>query len=247
MRVLSQSSEEAKARQDATLEASRFVGRLEQALEHYARLGSDGELVSEVDDLRARVSKLEREVEEREIRRRTDLALKRISSNAQRLLPGLDTERPNDPLSLSIADLTIRVAGRDREDLLSEIGSGSNWLSYHLAVTLALQEYFLSLPSSPVPSFLVFDQPSQVYFPRRLVERPLEAPAEDSSYRDEDVEAVRKAFETLASVVRSTQGNLQIVVLDHATSTVWGGIQALNAVADWREGRKLVPDDWPSQ
>ncbi|HEV7764148.1 MAG TPA: DUF3732 domain-containing protein, partial [Thermoanaerobaculia bacterium] len=168
IRILSRSSEEAKARHDATLEASRFIGRLEQSLENYERLGDDGELAHEVDELRSRVRALESEVQEAEVGKRTGIALKRISRNAERLMPKLDTERPRDPVELLISELTVRVTGKDREDYLWEIGSGSNWLSYHLAIMLALQQFFLTLASSPVPSFLVFDQPSQVYFPKRL-------------------------------------------------------------------------------
>jgi hypothetical protein len=247
IRVLSRDSEEAKARQDATLEASRFMGRLEQSLEHYERLGNDGDLAAEVADLRERVRALEAAVQEGEIGNRMNLALKRVSRHAEQLMPGLDSERPGDPLSLSVSDLTIRVTGKEREDYLWEIGSGSNWLSYHLAIMLALQKFFLSLPSSPVPSFLVFDQPSQVYFPKRLAERPNEESTEiDPAYRDQDVDAVRKAFQVLAAAAKDAQGNLQIIVLDHATDTVWGGIQPLNPVAEWRDGEKLVPENWPS-
>jgi Protein of unknown function (DUF3732) len=247
IRVLSRDSEEAKARQDATLEASRFMGRLEQSLEHYERLGNDGDLAAEVADLRERVRALEVAVQEGEIGNRMNLALKRVSRHAEQLMPDLDSERPGDPLSLSVSDLTIRVTGKEREDYLWEIGSGSNWLSYHLAIMLALQKFFLSLPASPVPSFLVFDQPSQVYFPKRLAERPNEEGTElDPAYRDQDVDAVRKAFQVLAAAAKDAHGNLQIIVLDHATDTVWGGIQPLNAVVEWRDGEKLVPEDWPS-
>lgn len=247
IRMLSRDSDEAKARQDVTLEASRFIGRLEQSLEHYDRLGSDGDLAAEVTGLRERVRTLEGEVQEGEIGKRTNLALKRVSTYAERLMPDLDSERPGDPLSLSINDLTVRVTGKEREDYLWEIGSGSNWLSYHLAIMLALQKFFLSLPASPVPSFLVFDQPSQVYFPKRLAERTNEVDKDiDPRYRDQDVDAVRKAFQVLAAAAKDTEGNLQIIVLDHATDTVWGGIEPLNPVADWRDGVKLVPEDWPS-
>jgi hypothetical protein len=97
----------------------------------------------------------------------------------------------------------------DREDFLWEIGSGSNWLSYHVSMTLALQQFFLTLPHSPVPSFLVYDQPSQVYFPRRLVDRPESGAPEEPEWRDEDVEAVRKVFQILARVTQESQGRLQ--------------------------------------
>ena len=248
IRVLSRESDEARTRQDSTLEASRFIGRLEQALEHYERLGSDGALAAEVAALRGRVRTLEAEVQVGEIAMRTSLALKRVSNYAERLLPGLDVEWPKDPITLSTTDLTIRVARADREDYLWEIGSGSNWLSYHLAVSIALQQFFIALATSPVPSFLVYDQPSQVYFPKRLAERPGEEQDKvEPEYRDQDVEAVRKAFQTLATAVAEAAGSLQIIVLDHATDTVWGGIQPLNLVADWRGGDKLVPDEWEDE
>ena len=48
----------------------------------------------------------------------------------------------------------------------------------------------------------------------------------------------------LAKVVRTTAGALQVVVLDYAAANVWGDIQDVHAVEDWREGRKLVPEDW---
>jgi hypothetical protein len=68
-------TESAKARQDATLQTSRFVGRLEKALEHYERLGSDDGVAAEVASLRARVGDVEAEVRESDYRReRTSLS-----------------------------------------------------------------------------------------------------------------------------------------------------------------------------
>jgi hypothetical protein len=242
IQALTRASEAAKARQDSTLEASRFVGRLEQALEHYERLGSDDGVAAEVASLRDRVRELDAEVREGDVQKRTDLALRRVSGLIQRLVPTLDAERPDDPVSLSVTDLTVRVAGRDREDLLWEIGSGSNWLSYHIAVSIALQQFFLELPYSPVPTFLVLDQPSQVYFPKQLTPAQLQGDVEP--YRDEDVEAVRRVFATLAAAVKDSGGRLQIIALDHATDTVWGGVKPLSVAAEWRGGGKLVPEEW---
>jgi hypothetical protein len=242
IRALTRVSEAAKARQDSTLQSSRFIGRLEQALEHYDRLGQDEGLAAEVTSLREQVRRLEAEVREGDVAKRTDLALKRVSGLMQRLLPTLDTERPNDPVSLSVTDLTVRVASRDREDYLWEIGSGSNWLSYHLSVMIALQQFFLELPHSPVPTFLVLDQPSQVYFPKQLTAAQSDGNADP--YRDEDVDAVRRAFSAMAAAVSGTSGRLQVIVLDHATDTVWGGVTPLTVTAEWRGGAKLVPDAW---
>ena len=123
------------------------------------------------------------------------------------------------------------------------MGSGSNWLSYHVAVSLALQQYFLTLDSCPVPSFIVFDQPSQVYFPKRLAAKP-EEELEEPTLRDQDVEAVRHILSGMASAIEMTDGRLQIIVLEHASDSVWRGIPLVNQVADWRDGVALIPPSW---
>lgn len=126
---------------------------------------------------------------------------------------------------------------------LSEIGSGSNWLSYHLAMLLALHQFYLSQPNSPVPSFLVLDQPSQVYFPKNLVRRPDEE-EQELTLRDEDIDAVHKAFEVLSKVVIQAKGELQVIVLDHASRDLWGDIPGIVGLKEWRDGIKLVPMKW---
>ena len=158
-------------------------------------------------------------------------------------MPSLDSERPDDPITLSVDDLTIKVQGIDREDYLWEIGSDSNWLSYHIAVTLGLHQFFMNLKASPVPGFIVYDQPIQVYFPKRLAAREGEEDL-DPALKDEDIDAVQKVFSTLSSVVGRSKGALQIIVLDHAAENVWGGLEYVHLVEEWREGRKLVPLDW---
>ncbi|RLG29504.1 DUF3732 domain-containing protein, partial [Methanosarcinales archaeon] len=129
------------------------------------------------------------------------------------------------------------------EDYLWEIGSGSNWLSYHIAVSLGLHQFFLELKQNPVPTFVVYDQPSQVYFPKKLVIREDDTEL-DPELIDEDIEAVRKVFKVLSSVVENSNGRLQIIVLDHASESAWGDIQNANLVEEWRDGRTLVPMGW---
>ena len=144
----------------------RFVGRLEQALELFERSSDDSELANEVARLRSRLNDLRENFSEDVVRRRTQNALRQIETGAARIIPNLDAEWPNSPIRLLIDDLTLKVVHTDREDYLWEIGSGANWLAYHVAVTLALQSFFTETPHHPVPGMLVYDQPSQVYFPR---------------------------------------------------------------------------------
>jgi hypothetical protein len=156
----------------------------------------------------------------------------------------LDAERPDDPVELSITDLTIKVRGEQRDDYLWEIGSGANWLSYHVAISLALQQFFIGSAPNPVPSFLVYDQPSQVYFPRRLARNKSENEDDDPKLLDEDIAAVRKVFATLTETVSALNGELQVIVLDHAGPEVWGASTGVHLVEEWREGTKLVPLEW---
>ncbi len=226
-------------------EIDRFMGRVEKGLETYESLGQDGDLSAEVEELRSREEALRRLISEENVEKRKRRALDRIANFASRLLPGLDTERPDDPIELSIADLTVKVKGRERVDYLWEIGSGANWLAYHVAVSLALQQFFLGKEGNPVPSFLAYDQPSQVYFPQQLAGvRSREVADADPALADEDVEAVRKVFLTISQVVRQSKGRLQTLILDHAGRDVWGGVPGVHLVEEWRDGRKLVPAEW---
>ena len=242
-KALERSSDEAKRYQYDSLKVSRFIGNIEQSLQTYTRIGKDSKLDNEVRELKDRVDELKKEISEGQVNNRVKRALAAVCLNAGKLLPYLDSERPNDPISLSITDLMIKVKGVDREDYLWEIGSGSNWLSYHIAVSLGLHQFFLELKQNPVPTFVVYDQPSQVYFPKKLAIREDDTEL-DPELIDEDIEAVRKVFKVLSSVVENSNGRLQIIVLDHASESAWGDIQNVNLVEEWRDGRTLVPMDW---
>ncbi|EDY9876862.1 DUF3732 domain-containing protein [Salmonella enterica] len=242
-RALTSRSKAAREQQFSTRRAERFVGNIESALELHRKLGSDSELVEEVNNLKEIVQNLEKELREKDIELRKNQALRVINAKAGNILQGLDVEDPNAPISLEINDLTIKVLGGERDDYLSEIGSGSNWLSYHLAVLLSLHQFYLSQKNNPVPSFLILDQPSQVYFPKSTQLQNV-ANEDEPKLRDEDVEAVRRAFETMGNVVIKENGKLQLIVLDHAPREVWGEIDGVVGLPEWRDGIKLVPMEW---
>lgn len=231
----------------------RFLGQLENALLTYETMGADSELAAAIDRLRREVAELRARVSESSIVHRTKNALQIVQNIATEIVPNLDCEFESSPIELSIEDLSIRVVGPNRKDWLWEIGSGANWLAYHIAVTAALQRFFMRSPFHPVPHLLVYDQPSQVYFPRRLADEGREEGDEDAEIEpkreallDKDVEAVRKVFAVLANEASIAKGRLQIIVLDHAAEEVWGGIERVHLVEHWRDGKKLVPVEWLS-
>lgn len=219
----------------------RFVGRLEQALETLDRSEEDSTLSDNVGRLRRRLEELQTRFSEVQIKAKKDNALQLVQTIAGSIIPRLDAEWPDAPIRLLTDDLTISVTHLDRSDYLWEIGSGANWLAYHVAVTLALQRFFLAQPGHPVPGMLVYDQPSQVYFPRGFDSPPASRPGRT---RDEDIAAVRAVFTTLGHEVLQAKGRLQIIVLDHAGIDVWGGIEGVELAEEWRGDIKLVPPAW---
>jgi len=172
---------------------------------------------------------------------------------------------------------------KEKPDYLYEIGSGENWMGYHIAFFLALHEKFLTISQTPVFSFLIVDQPTQVYFPsvetvstydlqksgthnnskitgetpssenisestEQDIESTIHENANDSAVRfDNDIKKARRIFEVLSQSVKQAKGLYQIIVTEHADKDVWGDIDMIHEVADWRgEGsdRYLVPPEW---
>jgi hypothetical protein len=242
IRALEGKSEEARKVTTRGEEVSRFLGRLQEALRLYEVADTSSALSEEIAALKSQVQDLSKFVSEHEIGRKLENALNSIQTISSRLIPQLDGEWPDAPIRLIIQDLTVKVIRGTRDDYLWEIGSGANWLAYHIALTLALQGYFLRLPHHPVPALLIYDQPSQVYFPARRM-RTASADELDPPWRNEDVVAVRKVFSLLDHVIGRTDGRMQIIVLDHADEEVWGQLANVHLVEEWR-GKGLIPSAW---
>lgn len=239
--MLERRSEAAHAEADRFFRVERFIGRLVQALEIYDRADELAGLRAEISDLQAHIRELLAKVSERDVERRTRNALDRIQGITGGLVPQLDAEWPNAPIRLLIDDLTVQVLHGPRSDYLWEIGSGANWLSYHVAITLALQIFFMKETHAPVPYLLVYDQPSQVYFPQRAADRKDEE--DDPEWKDQDIEAVRKVFALLGKEAVAAKGLLQVIVLDHADEAVWGSLDGVELIERWRD-TALVPYSW---
>ncbi|MEA5008170.1 DUF3732 domain-containing protein [Clostridium tyrobutyricum] len=224
---------------------SRFLGKVQYASETFDLLGTDSTLVDEINRLQEDLYKLKKQVDESAIEKKIDTAIRTISSNTMKLIPLLDSERPNDPIKIDYKNLTVIVSSDDgRDDYLWEIGSGSNWLAYHIAVTLAFQVFFSNMAMSSVPNFIVYDQPSQVYFPQKLAAKEDDKDI-DPKLDDEDRIAVEKIFKTMASAITMGNKPMQIIVLEHADESVWGNVEKIHEVCEWRgENQKLIPEEW---
>lgn len=239
---LERRSEEARAQAYRADSIERFLGRLEQAILLYEISGEDAELKLEVDRLLESINAIKSRISEHQIQLRIRNALSTIEGIAGQIIPTLDAEWPDAAINLIISDLTIKVIQETRDDYLWEIGSGANWLAYHVSVSLAFQRFFLQTAHHAVPGFLIYDQPSQVYFPQTRRH-------EDESeveWHDEDIIAVRKVFAAVSNETSKAKNQLQVILLDHADDQVWGEIDNVICVKEWRDGEKLVPEEWLS-
>lgn len=81
-----------------------------------------------------------------------------------------------------------------------EIGSGMNWVGYHLSAYLALQDFFIN-NTRPVPHFLVLDQPSQAFF-----SRDRDRGGNLDELTDTDREHTRQLYELVHQVVAGLEG-----------------------------------------
>lgn len=167
------------------------------------------------------------------------MALNEVNQIASDFLPMLDVEFPESPIKLNDTDLTVQVHRNGVYDNLWQIGSGSNWLSYHIVIMLSLQMFFSKMKQNPVPGLLVFDQPSQVYFPSNISQNE-----DDPQLTNEDMEAVKKVFITMQAAIKKSSNNLQILIFDHASEEVWSGLEGIHLVEEWRNGMKLIPEEW---
>lgn len=58
--------------------------------------------------------------------------------------------------------------------------------------------------------------------------------------------AVKCIFSTIAKSVSAKKGSWQCIILDHADSNIYGDIEGIHEVIEWRNGKKLIPEEWCS-
>jgi Protein of unknown function (DUF3732) len=215
-----------------------FIGRLAEFINLHEALGDDGDLTKEINILKDEETELLKTVDFENFAHRKETALFKFTRFAGHYGSILDLETGEDLIQLDTNKLTIRVIDKNGGTAwMREIGSGANWLGYHVATLLALHELFINQDIPYVPSLLAIDQPSQTHFPDDT---------EADSAREE-LQAVNKVFQALSSGIKRTNGNLQVIVSEHAGQSVVSNVENVNQVERWRKGRKLIPWHWSKE
>lgn len=176
--------------------------------------------IQEIDDILDRDS-----VEERK-----QSALSRIQKDMTRWAKDLELEHCDSPYRLDLNKVTVIVDKPERPVPLKQLGSGSNWVGVHLITFFALQRFFIGA-NRPVPRFLFFDQPSQVYFPSELDEKQI------------DWNEVGKMYQFIIDRTKELDGKLQVIIVDHANLN---NEPFKNFICEnwWSIDSNLIPNDW---
>jgi Protein of unknown function (DUF3732) len=230
--------EETEEMQATKEQRAMYVGRLTEFINLRDSLSDEGTFAREIDELKEEEAELLKSVDFQAFAQRKETALFKFSRFAGHYGNILDLETGDDLIQLDTNKLSIRVIDdKGRAAWMREIGSGANWLGYHIATLLSLHELFISQDIPYVPSILAIDQPSQTHFPDRT--------DPDSDY--EELQAVRKVFKALSSGISRTNGKLQVIVSEHAGKDIVGNLDNVHIVERWRYGRKLIPWHWQDE
>lgn len=185
----------------------------------YAEMSDSGifETVDEdIAELKEKIKQLEEKIQGFDVDTKKAKAQAFLSENMNRLSLSLDFEDEYRPINLNfgLTDETFDVYQyqNNREKIhLYEMGSGANWVSCHIALFLSFLRYFAKQNNSPMPLFMFFDQPSQVYFPQ--------GDSKDDEITQADLMAVNKMYKTIFDEINSIGEDTgilpQIIIVDH--------------------------------
>jgi hypothetical protein len=223
--------------QDAAAKKAHILGRISLYIESLPDLPDTKALEQQAETLRTLCSVLEAELSDERVRERLESIISILAQRMTQWARDLGLEHSKFPLRLDLKKLTIIADTADGPVPMDRMGSGENWVGYHLIAHLALHQWFVQ-KARPVPRFLFLDQPSQVYFPpEKNVDGSMALVSED------DRVAVSRMFQLVFDAVKEVAPGLQVIITEHADiNESW---YQTAVVERWRGGLKLVPEDWP--
>ena len=180
-----------RVQQDSFILQARTTGKISQYIETASTAVGSSALKTSIEASRARVSALERELDVEAVRERVNAFLNIIGRYMTTYSDELDLEHRGSQLRLDIRNLTVVADTLDGPVPLFRMGSGENWVGYHVLAHVALHKWFRQ-KNRPVPAFIIFDQPSQAHYPPER-----DADGSIDILKDEDQTAVLQLFQLI--------------------------------------------------
>lgn len=237
LRAAIASDENARVAKEQIVARARYVGRLTNFLETISPNDEEGPEESEINNIKAMIDAVLSKIRSEEMESRMDTFLDLIGQKMTEYSHRLDLEHKGSSLRLDIKKLTVVANTEDGPIPLNRMGSGENWVGYHVLAHLALHWWFRRR-SRPVPAFLILDQPTQAYYPPDAQGGSL-----DEIEIDEDRSAVFSLFRLMFDACQEIDTPFQLIVLDHAHLRDQWFEDAV--VEEWRGDNALVPYHWP--
>ena len=231
--------ENAKTAQDQVVARAKYIGRLTDFLELDVSGDEDGESANEIGETKALIEGVRERLNSEESISRMQTFVNLIGQRMTDYSEDLELEHSGSALRLDIKRLTVVADTEDGPIPLGRMGSGENWVGYHVLAHLALH-WWLRKRKRPVPSFLILDQPTQAYYPPDRVEGGL-----DQVEKETDRRAVSALFRLMHRACSEIHEPFQLIVLDHAHLDDEWFEQAI--VEEWRGGNALVPNHWSTR
>ncbi|MCK7544881.1 DUF3732 domain-containing protein [Marinobacter bryozoorum] len=237
--ALKKSNQRLQLASDTDARRAMVVGRISLYVENIPDVPDLSEQQERLNELTDLQQELEEAVSADVIQQKLDSCLSNINRFLSDYASKVDLEYSDSPLRLDPRALSVVADTAERPVPMSEIGSGENHVGYHIVAHLALHTWFVTR-KRPVPSFLLLDQPSQAHF------SPDATPGEGATQEkiDADRRAVKRLYSLIFDVIDQLDGKLQVIITDHPDFNDDPRFQA--ALRErWRNGVKLVPEDWP--
>lgn len=234
---------EEKQNNNSIQKVYEFIGKIEHVIENLTKISPSSKIEIEIELLEQSIVKDKVSLKKLQKKFDKENSLNKLNttiSNYVKLLPIEDNYNrkvvfdPSEGLGIKIKDIKTKS-----KYFLSRIGSGANYMGYHLATIFGLHEYLYNLTGTGktnfISSFLVLDQPSQVYYPKEFTEE------------SKDIEDTKKIFTTSFEFMKRTDFKIQLIILEHVPPKIWVGIdeEAFNLVEEWdKELDALIPEEW---
>jgi hypothetical protein len=238
LEALQVSSDRLSQLRDAASRRALVIGRITLYVESLPEVEDSSALREEIESVKRSIATLEAQLSRENAAERLDSILSLISRTMSEWAQVLQLEHSQFPLRLDLRRLNVVADTGEGPIPMDHMGSGENWIGYHIIANLGLHDWFVR-KQRPVPRFVFFDQPFQVYFPpEKDVEGSMSALSEN------DRVAVARMFKLIFDVVQWLAPDFQVIITEHADLNEQWYQDAI--VERWRGGKRLVPADWIS-